>query len=121
MNELSRYKLSTRLDSITKNKSLKQLHKSLSAQEHPYVSLVRISTKPPRKLCDLTGLPGPYTCPRTQLRYHNLSVFKYLQELSSEHIEKFFEIKNYASKIYNFRKNKIIGAFLSPLKPYKAL
>lgn len=104
MDFASKFKLSTRLDTPTKNKGMKQLYKTLCAQYHPYLTLSRISVKPPKKLCDLTGLPGPYTCPRTSLRFHNLSVYKYLQEIGAEKSEKFFETKNYASNLFNYKK-----------------
>lgn len=28
-----------------------------------------------RRYCDITGLPGPYTDPKTRLRYHNKEIF----------------------------------------------
>lgn len=102
--KLSKYKLSSRLDSYTKGKSLKQMYKSLVARDHPYLSLPRISVKPPKKLCDLTGLPAPYKCPRTALRFYNLSVFKYLRSLSSERSEKYYEMKTYGQNLTNYRR-----------------
>lgn len=32
--------------------------------------------------CDITGLPAPYTDPKTRLRYHNKEVFDYVRALS---------------------------------------
>lgn len=104
MGASEKYKTSSRIDQSSKNKTLKQMYKALSAEYHPYLTLSRISVRPHKKLCDLTGLPGIYTCPRTLLRYYNISAYKYLQELTSERSEKFFEIRNYASKLFNIRK-----------------
>lgn len=101
---ISKYKLSTRLNTQTKGKTYKQLYKALCAQYHPYLTLPRISVKPRKKLCDFTGMPAPYTCPRTSLRYCNLSVYKYLRSLSSEHNEKYYEIKTYGATMLNNRK-----------------
>lgn len=32
--------------------------------------------------CDITGLPAPYTDPKTRLRYHNKEVFDQVRALS---------------------------------------
>ncbi len=101
---LSKYKLSTRQNLSNKSKSFKHLYKQLVMQDHPYLALLRISVKPPMKICDFTGLPAQYRCPKTSLRFHNLSVFKYLRSLTSEHIEKYYEIKTYGSRIFNNNK-----------------
>ena len=98
---LGKYKLLTRSNANIKSKSLKQMYKTMVAQQHPYLTLPRISVRPRRKLCDLTGLPAPYTCPRTLLRFFNLSVFKYLRNLSSEHSEKYYAIKTYGKNMLN--------------------
>jgi INO80 complex subunit C len=96
MAKLSNYKLSTRLNSQIKYKSLKQMHKALSASFHPYLNLSRISIKPRKKLCDFTGLPAPYTCPKTSLRFYDLSVYKYMGSLPAEICENYYNNKMYA-------------------------
>lgn len=104
MAKLSPYKLSTRLNSQIKYKSMKQLYKSLSASFHPYLSLPRFSVRPRRKLCDFTGLPTSYTDPRTSLRFYDLNVYKYLQSLSAEISEKFYHNKMYGNGLLNYKK-----------------
>lgn len=99
MTKLLKYKLSTKLDSQTKFKSLKQMYKSLCNIYHPYLALTRISIKPRRKLCDFTGLPTVYTCPKTFLRFYDLSVYKYMISLPSEISEGFYENKMYGSRL----------------------
>lgn len=103
-NKLSKYKLSSRLNTSNKSKSLKQIYKQLVAQNHPYLSLVKFSVKPPMKICDFTSLPAFYKCPKTHMRFYNLSVFKYLRSLNSEHCEKYYEIKTYGFNLQNYNK-----------------
>lgn len=95
----SKYKLSTRLNTPIKYKSLKQMHKSLTNSFHPYLNLARISIKPRKKLCDFTGLPCDYTCPRTSLRFFDISVYKYMGDLTPELSERFYYNKMYASSM----------------------
>lgn len=104
MAKLPKYKLSTRLNSQIKYKSMKQMYKSLVAAAHPYLSLSRFSVKPRRKLCDFTGLPTSYTEPRTSLRFYDLSVYKYLQGLSAELSEKFYHNKMYGNSLLNYKR-----------------
>ncbi|KAI4291341.1 INO80 complex subunit C [Pancytospora philotis] len=102
--DVSRYKLTTRAATPAKNKTLKNMYRAMVAQEHPYLALTKISVMPPRRLCDFTGLPAPYTCPRTSLRFFNLSVYKYLRSLSSEHSENYYSIKMYGKNLQNGSK-----------------
>lgn len=104
MAKLSKYKLSTRLNSQIKYKSMKQMYKSLTLSSHPYLNLPRFSVKHRRKLCDFTGLPTPYTEPRTSLRFYDLSVYKYLQSLSADISEKFYHNKMYGNSLLNYKK-----------------
>lgn len=101
---LSRYKLKEKGSAEFKNKTLRGLYKSMHREQHPYLGIMRISVKPPRKLCDITGLPAPYTCPRTSLRFFNLSVYKYLRSLSSEQHDMFYQIKTYGSTLQSLMK-----------------
>lgn len=101
---ISQYKHSTRATGQAKNKTLKSMYKTMVAQEHPYLALARLSVMPPKKLCDFTGLPAPYTCPRTSLRYFNLSVYKYLRSLSFEHSEIYYGIKTYGKSLPGNKK-----------------
>lgn len=92
---LKNLKLSSRLASQIKYKSLKQMTKGLIQSKHPYFCLARLSQKPRKKLCDFTSLPATYTCPRTYLRFFDLSVYKFLSSLSSEVSEKYYDNKMY--------------------------
>lgn len=43
--------------------------------------------------CDITGLPGPYTDPKTRLRYHNKEVFEVVRSLPQGVAEKYLEAR----------------------------
>lgn len=104
MFDVSKYKISTRLDSQIKYKSMKQMYKGLQISNHPYLNLQKMSIKPRKKLCDFTGLPTSYTDPRSSLRYYDLSVYKYLQNLPADLSEKFYNNKMYGNSMLNNRK-----------------
>lgn len=104
MNNISNYKLSSRLGSQTKYKSLKQMYKFLLSIDHPYLNLARISIKPRKKLCDFTGLPTVYTCPRTFLQFYDLSVYKFMIALPSEISENYYKNKMYGMNLINYKK-----------------
>ncbi|ORD95484.1 hypothetical protein A0H76_1597 [Hepatospora eriocheir] len=61
---------------IFKGIRLKKLNKELK-----YFNLSKISCEAPFKLCDVTGLKGNYTMPKTFLRYHDADIFLYIKEL----------------------------------------
>ena len=78
--------------------------KQLSQNYHPYLNLPRISLRPRKHLCDFTGLPTVYTCPRTQLRFFDVSVYKYMISLPSEICEKYYANKMYGNNAYNLNR-----------------
>ena len=43
--------------------------------------------------CDITGLPAPYTDPKTRLRYHNKEVFEVVRSLPQATAEKYLEAR----------------------------
>ncbi|MCJ1225273.1 chromatin-remodeling complex subunit ies6 [Toensbergia leucococca] len=43
--------------------------------------------------CDITGLPAPYTDPKTRLRYHNKEIFALVRTLSQGVAEKYLEAR----------------------------
>ncbi|KAI4108432.1 MAG: hypothetical protein L6R37_001036 [Teloschistes peruensis] len=43
--------------------------------------------------CDITGLPAPYTDPKSRLRYHNKEVFEVVRNLQQGHAEKYLEAR----------------------------
>lgn len=47
----------------------------------------------PKHYCDLTGLPAPYTDPKTRLRYHNKEVFGVIRTLGQGVAEQYLEAR----------------------------
>lgn len=43
--------------------------------------------------CDITGLPGPYTDPKTRLRYHDKEVFAVIRTLGQGVAEQYLEAR----------------------------
>ena len=43
--------------------------------------------------CDITGLPAPYTDPKTRLRYHNKEVFEVIRLLQQGQAESYLEAR----------------------------
>ncbi|KAL2832569.1 hypothetical protein BDW59DRAFT_106230 [Aspergillus cavernicola] len=46
-----------------------------------------------RPYCDLTGLPAPYTDPKTRLRYHDKEVFSVVRNLAQGVPESYLELR----------------------------
>ena len=46
-----------------------------------------------KRYCDITGLPAPYTDPKTRLRYHNKEVFDVVRHLPQGAAEKYLEAR----------------------------
>jgi INO80 complex subunit C len=46
-----------------------------------------------RRYCDVTGLPAPYTDPKTRMRYHNSEVFSMIRSLPAGVAEQFLEAR----------------------------
>lgn len=46
-----------------------------------------------RHYCDITGLPAPYTDPKTRLRYHNKEVFDIVRGLNQGVAERYLEAR----------------------------
>jgi INO80 complex subunit C len=88
-----------------KFKSLKQMLPQLIETDHKYVQISsRISLQPRRKLCDLTGLPAPYTCPTTHLFYYDLSVYRKIGDLSSDRIQRLFQLRDFGQALLPNKK-----------------
>lgn len=43
--------------------------------------------------CDITGLPAPYTDPKTRLRYHSREIFELVRGLPQGVAEKYLEAR----------------------------
>ncbi|KAL8371945.1 hypothetical protein RB595_001652 [Gaeumannomyces hyphopodioides] len=51
------------------------------------------SMAPLKRYCDITGLPAPYTDPKTRLRYHNREVFSIIRSFPQGVAEQFLEAR----------------------------
>lgn len=94
------YKRSTYANQNRRFKTLRQMASKLAQQGHRYIQLSsRVSVQPGRKLCDLTGLPAPYTCPNTRLFYYDSSVYKRISELSSDCVSRLFQLREFGRSL----------------------
>ncbi|ODH46428.1 hypothetical protein GX48_07498 [Paracoccidioides brasiliensis] len=46
-----------------------------------------------KRYCDITGLPAPYTDPKTRLRYHDKEVFGVVRSLGQGVAESYLEAR----------------------------
>ena len=46
-----------------------------------------------RRYCDITGLPAPYTDPKSRLRYHNKEIFEIVRHLPQGQGERYLEAR----------------------------
>eukprot|EP00741_Cyanophora_paradoxa_P008008 tig00001234_g7747.t1 len=51
------------------------------------------SAYPPKKYCDLTGLPARYTDPKTKLRYHSAAEFATIRSLPEWIVQGYLEMR----------------------------
>jgi len=76
-----------RLDRLVLEKTLNQGGPTISAANGPIVTYTNIESAPSlhpssqRHYCDITGLPAPYTDPKSRLRYHNAEIFRAIRLL----------------------------------------
>lgn len=88
-----------------KFKTLKQMLKSMETMEPKYYACYNtISTRPKKKICDITGLPAKYTCPRTNLNFYDLSVYEEICDMRHETIDKIRYMKNYGQELNVFKR-----------------
>ncbi|KAL9030103.1 MAG: hypothetical protein Q9196_001743 [Gyalolechia fulgens] len=75
----------------------RNLQASLSAG--PMATYTNIESAPSlhpahqKHYCDITGLPAPYTDPKSRLRYHNKEVFEVVRSLPQGIAEKYLEAR----------------------------
>ncbi|ADM11427.1 uncharacterized protein Eint_041380 [Encephalitozoon intestinalis ATCC 50506] len=99
------YKKNTYINKNIKFRTLKQLIPELIEKDHRYIQISnRVSVRPGMKLCDLTGLPAPYTCPNTRLFYYDSSVYKRICELPSDRIQKLFQLREFGKTLVSLRR-----------------
>lgn len=76
-----------RLDRLVLEKTLNQGGTLIAAGNGPVATYTNIESAPSlhpssqRHYCDITGLPAPYTDPKTRLRYHDAEVFRLIRTL----------------------------------------
>lgn len=77
----------------------KNLQNVASSSSGPVVTYTNIESAPSllpshqKHYCDITGLPAPYTDPKTRLRYHNKEVFGVIRTLGQGVPEKYLEAR----------------------------
>lgn len=63
----------------------------------PNATYMNIESAPslahPRHYCDVTGLPAPYTDPKTRLRYHDKEIFGLIRSLGQGVVEQYLEAR----------------------------
>lgn len=75
----------------------KNLHNSISSG--PVATYTNIESAPSlhpahqRRYCDITGLPAPYTDPKSRLRYHNKEIFERVRHLPQGQAERYLEAR----------------------------
>lgn len=85
------------LSTLVLEKNLKAANASYAGG--PAVTYTNIESAPSlspahqHRYCDLTGLPAPYTDPKTRLRYHNREVFGVVRTLGQGVAENFLEAR----------------------------
>ncbi|KAJ5885465.1 YL1 nuclear C-terminal [Penicillium taxi] len=88
------------LNQTTQNLSAMVLEKNARANfSGPVVTYTNIESAPSlspahqRHYCDITGLSGPYTDPKTRLRYHNKEIFGVIRSLAQGVPEVYLEAR----------------------------
>ncbi|KAI1007090.1 hypothetical protein K3495_g1126 [Podosphaera aphanis] len=88
------------LAQASKSLSKLALSKNMLSKNHgtaPSLTYTGIESAPslshPRHYCDITGLPAPYTDPKTRLKYHNKEVFSVIRTLGPGVAEQYLEAR----------------------------
>ncbi|KAH7834761.1 hypothetical protein Vadar_019448 [Vaccinium darrowii] len=83
-------------------KHLKQIIQAENYQNYPpdepnYVNIESPpSMHPCKRICDITGFEAPYVDPRTNLRYANTDMFKFIRSLPNEYVQRYLALRNAA-------------------------
>lgn len=93
--------INSNIAQAARNLSTMVLEKNLQAaiQSGPVATYTNIESAPSlhpghqKHYCDITGLPAPYTDPKTRLRYHNKEVFEVVRTLSQGVAENYLEAR----------------------------
>ncbi|EQL30553.1 chromatin-remodeling complex subunit ies6 [Blastomyces gilchristii SLH14081] len=80
-------------------RSLAQMGSGMANGMGPAVTYTNIESAPSlhpssqKRYCDITGLPAPYTDPKTRLRYHDKEVFAVVRTLGQGVAESYLEVR----------------------------
>ena len=91
----------TNISQAAQSLSTMVLEKSLQAplSSGPVATYTNIESAPSlnparqKRYCDITGLPAPYTDPKSRLRYHNKEIFEVVRGLTQGVAEKHLEAR----------------------------
>lgn len=91
-----------------KSKSWKSSRSLLTCEHYDMVSpntatYVNIdappSTLPPKKYCDITGLPSKYTDPVTKMRFESKDAFRVARRLHEHKVEEFLSLRRAQTRL----------------------
>lgn len=93
--------ISSNITQAAQNLSTLVLEKNLQASmsSGPIATYTNIESAPSlhpahqKHYCDITGLPAPYTDPKTRLRYHNREIFEIVRTLNQSAAERYLEAR----------------------------
>lgn len=83
------------LDRLVLEKNLAAASNGNMASAGPAVTYTNVESAPSlhpssqRRYCDITGLPAPYTDPKTRLRYHNMEIFALIRTMGQGTTEQY--------------------------------
>ena len=91
----------TAISQAAQNLSTMVLERNLqnSMSSGPVATYTNIESAPSlhsahqRRYCDITGLPAPYTDPKSRLRYHNKEIFERVRHLPPGQGERYLEAR----------------------------
>lgn len=96
----------SRINKNIKYKGIKYNFKALQAENSKYIENAnKMSIKPNINLCDITGLPCNYKCPRTGIYYYNLDVYEQIKDVKIEAAQNYVNMRNIGKCIYSFQKD----------------
>jgi INO80 complex subunit C len=81
-------------------KRLKQIlaaehYELLPATEPNYANIEAApSAYPPKRYCDITGMPAPYLDPKTKLRYASADLFPLIRSLTPDAVQQYLAVRN---------------------------
>lgn len=96
----------SRINKNFKYKGIKYHHKQLQQDKSLYLENAnKLSIRCAKRLCDITGLPAKYKCPRTGLYYHDLLVYDFIRNMKMETVKNYINLRFFGKNIYSFQKD----------------